>query len=415
MDQDDFRNLLKVGSTASSSLSSSTKRSRDAAFSGKDTRRAAAFLAPRHVKRATNPFTQQPNVSIASDAIKRARPTKSLLAEGYTDRAKTRLLQTNTTTTSAENDKEQAILDLKDQLSRKVISHKAYLEATQAFGTGDVESSGMVRGLDKKLLQRVRDGEDVFAKPVDQDEAEEALDQALLNSSSSSRSVKAATTSRDTVLAAFQNKFKPVVKTNPDGGTTTETIEEGGKKVKIIRDSSGQIVKKLVKKSKCVAPSPIVEQPPRELVSSVRETQTEAIMEQDELDIFEDAGTDYDPLSALESSHLSKSTAEPSGARNYFGSSVHSEAVDPDPLVPTSAEEFLRQNRDALTKASSIVDRQTKVDLEKLAAKNAKDAGFGLVFRDGDAYAADLREVPEDDEMYQKKQRGKSQTKEKDP
>lgn len=458
MEQDDFRKLLSAGDgSVSSRKTLSGRLSKKRPFSQTTTEPTlkASSMAPRRVKNS-NPFAagRTEQTEDRSDLERsRIRPAKSLLAKGYTDRAKQR---NHDPVLEAEQER---IDNLKTQLKQKEITHREYLERVETFASGEFQGAGMVRGLDRKLLERVRAGEDVLDQrtQAEKDSVDDALEAALdqhltadkkedskltttttttspvkpnrasvLAGMKRTQSVKGAYTSADTAPRSIDSKFKPLLKRNKDG-TLTETRFEAGKKIKIIRDANGTIVKKLVKKTDPhVKDSPVIS-----MTTTKSSTSTPAAPltvqpdiaaiepYEDDGDIFSDAG-EYDPFttSGKDDTAKTNATLDNSEGSTYFARIRHDAGGNEDdddngPTVASTAEEFLRANKAALEKAATILDRQTAADQEKLRAKQRTDAGFGLVFHSGDAYAGDVRELPEEDEMYDGRRRKGGKEKEK--
>ena len=382
MDQQDFRKLLSEPSTTSAKAPRNivpAKRPRGSLLGERAPIKKSDF-SPRVVKNS-NPFKQA--LKVGNSTI-RSTPSNS-----YNDRGQEKARVDDSL-------KDEQIAELDALLADKKITRQEYLDKIRHVG-GDIESAGKVKGLDLKLLERVRAGEDVFNKDVEGDEerAEAALEDVLEQKLATEAPmvedapvIKPAK-NRDSILASLRKPKVQAVSTpasaspknkilkNKDG-TTSETYEEKGRKIKIIRDASGQIIKRLAKKLK---------EPEKEATEEpeVKATTSEPVAIIDDTDIFEDAG-EYSIDAITQDAPLT--------SRQYF------QTEEDTQLLPSTAEEFLAQNRDALRKASAIADRQVKLDQAKF--KERQDLGFGLVVDDG-AYDLDLRDVPDEEEEEEEK------------
>ena len=120
-------------------------------------------MTPRNVKDKSNHdlFAQQPASERAacrsSKKFKSYAVKGSKLAAGYHDRAGDR---------GGEDDEEDAresrIQALKEQMKLGQLDEKTFEQLRDQITDGDISATHLVKGLDWKLLQRVRDGEDVL-------------------------------------------------------------------------------------------------------------------------------------------------------------------------------------------------------------------------------------------------------------
>ncbi|KAG5438327.1 hypothetical protein PCANB_002815 [Pneumocystis canis] len=83
----------------------------------------------------------------------------SRLTDGYRDRAKERQSQ-ESLDFKAYALQEEMLLNLKEAVKKGEISHNDYVSQTQRLG-GDFEHAGLVRGLDRVLLEKVKRGETI--------------------------------------------------------------------------------------------------------------------------------------------------------------------------------------------------------------------------------------------------------------
>ncbi|EUC29356.1 hypothetical protein COCCADRAFT_40254 [Bipolaris zeicola 26-R-13] len=118
----------------------------------------ARQLAERNAK-------NNPQKKAASSA-----PKGTKLAAGYTDRTKTRV-------DDEDNDIAKRIKNLEESMKLGQIDRETFEKLVQDITGGDVGTTHLVKGLDRKLLERVRRGEDVLGgqdKKVQEEEEEDA-------------------------------------------------------------------------------------------------------------------------------------------------------------------------------------------------------------------------------------------------
>lgn len=214
------------------------------------------------------------------------------------------------------------------------IDRDEYVRQTKLLG-GDVKSTHLVKGLDYALLEKVRRGEDVMAggesgsageaEVDDDDDVEDKLEKALEQEvvpverkEEKKKGVQAAPVpkSRAEILAALKEsrrvakeaaqpslgaKFKKIGE--PKVKEKEKPKQEEREKVKYITLPDGR-VKKMVKREKpekveVEAPDPTsaplgMMPPPPKPGTVVKEN------DDDDMDIFEGAGAEYDPLAGLQ-------------------------------------------------------------------------------------------------------------------
>ncbi|POS79915.1 hypothetical protein DHEL01_v201692 [Diaporthe helianthi] len=84
-------------------------------------------------------------------------PKGTKFAEGYVDRAKQRQAE------QEEDDKARRIQALEESLKKEEIDQATFEKLRDEIAGGDLSSTHLIKGLDFKLLERVRKGEDVFS------------------------------------------------------------------------------------------------------------------------------------------------------------------------------------------------------------------------------------------------------------
>ncbi|KAK6340576.1 hypothetical protein TWF696_008903 [Orbilia brochopaga] len=148
--------------------------------------RASIPMTPRSVgfTSSSNSFAQQAAAYRLQQnppkekKFKSSAPLGSKLPQGYVDRTKFR----DDDSEGPTDDAERRLAALMELVQEGSLTREEAIEQSKAFG-GDLQSTHLVKGLDFKLLERARKGEDVMsggtaAADVDEDMDEE-LDKAL--------------------------------------------------------------------------------------------------------------------------------------------------------------------------------------------------------------------------------------------
>ncbi|TGO58146.1 hypothetical protein BCON_0058g00290 [Botryotinia convoluta] len=260
-----------------------------------------------------------------------AAPKGSKLAAGYTDRTKQRIDED-------EDDKASRVKALEEMMKLQQIDESTFLKLRDEILGGDVQSTHLVKGLDYKLLERVRRGEDVLSgNNEDEDDAEEPdnlddeferleeKDVIAVEKEKSKKKGEMAPPSlipgkkrtRDQILAemkaarqAAKEAAQPSLgarfkKVGAPKSTSRIEIDGKGREVLIIVDENGNEKRKVRK----LQVEPEVEKghgllmPDKNAVPlgmEVPQIPKEPEPEEEDIDIFDDAGDDYDPLAGLE-------------------------------------------------------------------------------------------------------------------
>jgi myosin heavy subunit len=261
-------------------------------------------------------------------------PKGTKLAAGYTDRTKTR-------TDEEDNEIAKRIKNLEESMKKEEIDRETFEKLVQEITGGDVGTTHLVKGLDRKLLERVRRGEDVLGgqdKKKEEEEAEteevpeveDAFDELAEvdvgpitrekvekkgEKMTSPRPVAGVKRSRNDILkdlkrqreeaaaaaAAEHEKRFPTLgpgfrKINAQGETRIET-DEKGREVLIITGPDGK-EKRKVKKQKVEEPAPEVRHDLDDATKPINMHNLPAPKkeESEDEDIFEGVGSNYNPL-----------------------------------------------------------------------------------------------------------------------
>lgn len=346
-------------------------------------------------------------------------PKGTKFAQGYVDRAKAR--------EEEEDERAERLKRLEESFKKEEIDRETYDRLRSEIAGGDLSSTHLVKGLDFKLLERVRKGEDVYnEKPKSPDtreeedqeekeEAEEDFDAALEQLESTE--VKAitkekvqkkgqlATTtlnpgqkrSRNQILAELKaaraaakakeesslgSRFKKIGEKKTPG--TRIERDNKGREVMIIVDEDGherRKVRKLgpkdseeeEKEKAALASGKVLGMEVPEFYRKQQEAQ-EAEEDSKEINIFDDAGSDYDPLAGLEESD--KSSDEEGEAKDETTEKTPAEMPPPPkPDIP-AARNYFKDSKTGLTseeqyKTPSLNDPAFLAALQKAKAASA--------------------------------------------
>lgn len=320
-------------------MANRTSCRRSVAGAGRNTNDFARQLAERNAQAGDGPRKKK---------FRTAAPKGSKFAEGYTDRAKARLAQ------EEEDDRAARIEALEESLKTEEIDQATFERLRSEIAGGDLSSTHLIKGLDFKLLERVRKGEDVFGakseegkeEPEQEHEeeeeegpAEEDVDDAFeeleekevaaITKEKAKKKGQFATTTlvpgqkrtRDQILAemkaareaakakqesALGSRFKKIgAKKEP--GTRIER-DGKGREVLIIVDEDGHEKRKvrkvaaeeLEKEREAFVPDPTADVLGMEVPEAYQKKAQEQ-QEEEDLKMFSDVESDYDPLAGIAS------------------------------------------------------------------------------------------------------------------
>ncbi|KXX77477.1 Protein Red [Madurella mycetomatis] len=276
--------------------------------------------------------------------IRTSAPKGSKLAEGYVDRAKARQQE--------EEDERAARLEaLEESFKKEEIDRETYDRLRGEIAGGDLSSTHLVKGLDFKLLERIRRGEDVYGEKPETPEAAEEEQQAEAEDSDDaleqleSTEVKAiarektqkkgqfATTSlnpgqkrsRNQILAELKaaraaakakeeaslgSRFKKIgekkmpgtrIERDSKGREVMIIVDEDGHERRKVRKLDPKAAEELEKEKTALASGKVLGMEVPEFYRKQQEAQG-AEEDEKEVNIFDDAGSDYNPLADLEGS-----------------------------------------------------------------------------------------------------------------
>ncbi|GJN73200.1 hypothetical protein PLICBS_007276 [Purpureocillium lilacinum] len=360
MNNEQFRKLIAAnGASPSGSKngpsppSAGASNSSGAALGSRQ--RAFVPMTPRSVGNAQADFARQ--MAERNQALrpqkkhKTSVPKGSKLAAGYVDRAQQRQDE-------AEDDREERLKALDQALKSGEIDRERYDKRRFDIAGGSLDSTHLVKGLDFKLLERIRRGEDVYGnKPKnepaeDEEPAEDDIDEAFndlehqevhaIEREKTQKKGQFSTVavepgkkrSRNQILAELKaareaakaqqqsslgTKFKKIGGAKQKPGTRIER-DAKGREVLIIVDEDGNEKRKVRKlqaveddepaepKQDLSMPDPTAKPLGMEVPEEFRKRE---IPEEDkDFDIFAGVGDDYDPLAGMDGSDSDSSGSD---------------------------------------------------------------------------------------------------------
>ncbi|KAF2720117.1 hypothetical protein K431DRAFT_286124 [Polychaeton citri CBS 116435] len=351
MNNSEFRKLLEGGGSGAAPDDKEGIPATSGVFGGK--RGALGSVAPRDTKGSDTDFLRQfRERNAALQPTKKFRSSKApkgtKYGAGYVDRARARA---EAEEAGQADEKAERIKALEEQMKLGQISEATFYALRDEITGGDVGATHLVKGLDRKLLERVRRGEDVMGlgtsgesvpdnqagKVGDVDNELEKLGskevetlkraekQKKGNAASSAAPVAGVKRTRDQVMAELKAQRKAAAEARaaaaPKLDSRFKRVDEAHKPnveidakgreiITVIKDGK---VKKMVRKA---APQPMQSEKasgndakPVLGADVAIPTQAQTVSkgdpgngggdDDDDDDIFEGVGTDYNPLAAL--------------------------------------------------------------------------------------------------------------------
>lgn len=304
-----------------------------------------------------------------SSKIRTSKPKGSKFAAGYVDRAKMRSEQE-----TEDGDRAARLAALEELYKKGEVEQAVYEKLRFEIAGGDLSSTHLVKGLDFKLLNRVRMGEDVYKGGDKEEKGEKAEDddkeepvapegdvddefekmegsevQAVEREKAKKKGQYSTTTaavagqkrSRDQILAemkaqreaakqakaaaagpALNSRFKKIGA--PQAAGSRIEIDSRGREVLVIVDEDGHEKRKVRKAAAPPTGDNNTEAPKvdgtvlgmevPEFYKKKQEAEAAAAAAK-EVDIFEDAGSDYDPLAGMDSESSDEDSDEEKGKK----------------------------------------------------------------------------------------------------
>lgn len=403
MNNEQFRKLMLANSAFSKSKDGpsppSAKPVTGSALGSRQ--RSSIPMTPRSVAGGQTDFARQ-----LAERDQSGRPTKRFktsapkgvrLGEGYVDRSQTR-------EEIQEDDREDRLKALEESYRKEEIDKDTYENLRFQIAGGDLESTHLVKGLDFKLLERIRRGEDVRSKELantakesseeqaDTEEVDDEFDeleskevQALGKEGTRKKKGQLSTVmtgkkrTRDQILAdlkaaraaakeaaepALGDRFRKIGTTQKLG--TRIERDRKGREVLIIVDADGHEKRKVRKlkpgekeeeeeETKNDLPMPDKNAKPlgMEVPEQFRKVEEPAVEEDDgDVDIFGDVGDDYDPLAGLDDSGSDSeddSEKKPQADKEVSnGKSSASTDMPPPPKPQGSSRNYFKDSKTGL-------------------------------------------------------------------
>ena len=342
-------------------------------------------------------------------------PKGSKLASGYVDRAAER-------EDEPVDDREERLKALEESYKKEEIDKETFEKLRVEIAGGDLETTHLVKGLDFKLLERIRRGEDVYgqkkadAQPEEEPEpdVDDEFDQlekqdveAIARGTSEKKKGQLSTVSlvpgkkrtRDQILAelkasreaakarqdpALGDRFRKIGGKQKAGSRIE--IDSKGREVLIIVDEDGHEKRKVRR----IQPGqeddatngllmPDKDAKPLGMEVPEQYRKPEEPEDDGDVDIFDDVGDDYDPLAGMDSSSSDSEDEKPAdGAEEGEVPDTRAEdGLMPPPPKPaaTTSRNYFQGSKTGLvseeaSKAPSMSDPAIMAAIKRAAALN---------------------------------------------
>lgn len=381
MNNDQFRKLMLANSAKPSKDRASSTGASPVANHGSlgSRQRSSIPMTPRSLGSTQADFARQ--LAERNQALhpqkkfKSSAPRGVKLGTGYIDRSQTR--------EADDDDREERLKALEKALKDEEIDQSTYEKLRFQIAGGDLGSTHLVKGLDFKLLERIRKGEDIYGKKeaekedpeeavvgedVDDefDQLEERDVQAITKEKVEKKKGNLSTVAlapgkkrtRDQILAELKaarlaakeaqestlgDRFKKIgAKQKP--GTRIEK-DSKGREVLIIVDEDGHEKRKVRKVQRDEGDSqngllmPDKDAKPLGMEVPEQYRKKEEPEEDDgDVDIFEDAGDDYNPLAGVEGSDSDSDEEESDSNQQEVSMEAGTKESMPPPPKPSLAQ-----------------------------------------------------------------------------
>ncbi|KPM35613.1 hypothetical protein AK830_g10948 [Neonectria ditissima] len=393
--------------------------------------RANIPMTPRSVGGSQSDFARQlaerNNAGRPPRKFKTSKPRGVKLASGYVDRSKER-------EDDADDDRAEQLKELEEELKNEEIDQETFEKRRFEIAGGDLSSTHLVKGLDFKLLKRIREGEDVYGdkkedgeKQEEENEAEPggAVDdefdqlegqevQAVVKDKEKKKGQLSTISlapgkkrTRDQILAELKasreaakaqqeqlgGRFKRIGAKQMPGSRIER--DSKGREVLIIVDDDGHEKRKVRKvqpgaeKDDAAArgllmPDKDAKPLGMEVPEEYRKQEEPKEEEEEGIDIFEGVGDDYDPLAGMdvsdsdsgEDGDATKKKVNSAGGEEGGGVTDRSMAPPPKPHGPVAPHNYFKDSKTGLVseeeqlKAPSMSDPAIMAAFKRAAALN---------------------------------------------
>ncbi|KAF1979476.1 hypothetical protein BU23DRAFT_586155 [Bimuria novae-zelandiae CBS 107.79] len=354
-----------------------------------------------------------------SKKVRSVAPKGSKLAAGYTDRTKERVDE-------EDDEKAKRIKKLEEAMKLGQIERDAFDNLVQEITGGDITTTHLVKGLDRKLLERVRKGEDVLGNadskteeaeedPDVEDEFDELAEQDMdsivrekmekKGEVAPAKPVAGVKRSRADILAELKRQREEAAaaataehekkypslgkgfrKVNERGESSRIEVDKQGREVLIVTDAQGK-EKRKYRKQKVEEPQLEVQ---RDIDDETKPINThnlplpkEEKEESEDEDIFEGVGSNYNPLADLDSGDESSDEGEAEDAKSTADAALSekrkatpgddtSDAQDPDrpSSKPTTTGQTPPAKRNYFATSKTLASK----DANQVSASSTADA-----------------------------------------
>ncbi|ETS88021.1 hypothetical protein PFICI_01849 [Pestalotiopsis fici W106-1] len=429
MNNDQFRKLIAAKSPKESSSSNGASPAAPRAVALGSRQRSSIPMTPRSVGVSHSDFQRQ--LAERNQAqrpqqqkFKTSAPKGSKLAQGYTDRTKQR-------DDEEADDRAVRLKALEEALKKEEIDQATYDSLRVRIAGGDLESTHLVKGLDFKLLERIRKGEDVYGNKTSEngdagadepedvddvlDQLEESNVEVVMRESSKKQGQVASGAalkpgqkrSRAMILAemkaareaakaqeqsALGSKFKKIGDKTPGSRIERDSKgrevliivdEDGNEKRKVRKIQTPQDAEEEAKARESFVPDKNAKPLGMEVPDIYKQKAIES--EDDNDDIFDGVGDDYDPLAGLDEDDSDDDEAPGSKKPVKLPSEEDKTANDkdmpppPKPAPASGPRNYFKDSKTELASAQtlqapSMSDPAIQAALKKAASLNRRPA-----------------------------------------
>ncbi|KAI0818050.1 inosine-uridine preferring nucleoside hydrolase-domain-containing protein [Xylaria sp. FL0064] len=442
MNNEQFRRLIAANAAKSPTTDSngaSSTPSRGVALGSRQ--KSSIPMTPRsvaglHKSSFARQLAEQNESEQKQKKFRSFAPKGSKLAEGYVDRTQARKSEQE----EEDDDRATRLNALEEALKKEEIDQQTFDRLRSQIAGGDLSSTHLVKGLDFKLLERIRKGENIYDDDVAHQEGEEEtpdiddeldrLEEEEVSGVTKEKAIKKGHLStaptntsrkrtRDQILADMKaardaakakhestlgDKFRKIGVKTP--GTRIER-DSKGREVMIIVDEDGNEKRKVRKTavaetshkaSDLMVPDPKLKPLGME-VPDIYRSKAEEPKESD--DIFDNVGDDYDPLAGLDDDsdedEDNETSAEQTKTRDANKEARNIVPPPPRPARPAEPRNYFKDSRTGL------------VSSETLAAPSMSDPAIQAAFKK----AASLRAIAESSEGDDEEARAKAERRRK--
>ncbi|KAI1828475.1 hypothetical protein F4861DRAFT_2582 [Xylaria intraflava] len=400
MNNEQFRRLVAANatkaSTANSDGASSTRHSQGVTLGSRQ--KSSIPMTPRSVAgHHKSDFARQlaeRNRPEHEQKFRSYAPKGSKLADGYIDRAKARQ-------SAGEDERATRLKALEEAFEKEEIDRQTFDNLKSQITGGDLSSTHLVKGLDMKLLERIRRGENIYgdseAHEGEQETAEDvddALDRlqkeevAAVVKGKTTKKGQLSTTSvtssrirtRDQILAemkaardatkangesALGTKFKKIGAKGP--GTRIErdgkgrevmiTVDEDGNEKRKVRRIQISGDEQLQKANDLMMPDPKAKPLGME-VPDIYKPKVEQLGD-DDINIFDEVDDDYNPLAELDEDSDENEDEDETAAVQAKVTGATKDVEDaaqpaPQPVSHTQSRNYFKDAKTSLVSSETL-------------------------------------------------------------